>query len=152
MIFQPLLLYISVIFFISAYTLWQGICTDFIFPYIPKYSIFIFLEALLQQGDPEQGAQVHAQAVSEDFQGGDSTTSGQPAPVLTPSQEKCVSWLSESSVFQFMQISSCPVTGQDWGSLSLSSLYLLFRYLCTLMMINRIRPCIHRIIESTIES
>lgn len=33
-------------------------------------------------GAPRAGAQSHIQAVSEDLQGGDSTASGQPVPVL----------------------------------------------------------------------
>lgn len=37
--------------------------------------------ALLQQGHPEQGAEGHVQVASENPRG-DSTASGQPAPVL----------------------------------------------------------------------
>lgn len=89
-------------------------------------------QLLLKQGHAEEGGQAYVQVTLEDLQGGGSTASGQPVPVLhcLHNTEVLPGFLKEPAVLQFVPTASCPHTENN---LPLSSLHPNFRYLYTLI-------------------
>lgn len=102
------------------------------------------LEILLKQAHPEQCVQAHVPAASKDLQGGASSASGQPLPVLHHPHR---------SAFRCSEQTSCAPTFDywflfcHWSSLNkawpLSPLYPPLWHICTLMRISPNPPLLH---------